>query len=316
MADLVEATAASLVTVQGERPVSGTVVGPEQVLTCAHVLHADDLTVRLPSGVELPATVVGRDPSSDLALLWVAGLTAPALAPTAGVRVGELLLAVGRPRHGVQVALGLMEHAPTGRDAGGGWLSTGAAPFPGVSGGALVDARGNLVGLLNAGLRRGTLLAVPAEQALAAAHQLATTGRVTRAYLGLATQPVHLPPAGETGEPQVQGHRRPDRSDRHEQGYGQNWEHGPRGWGRWRGPGGRRGWPGRLGLTVVKVEPGSPAQDAGLRLGDIILALEGEDIRHPGELMARVRGQVGATLTARILRGGEESDVTLRIGER
>ncbi|WP_245872876.1 S1C family serine protease, partial [Deinococcus planocerae] len=189
MADAVQQTAASVVTVHGARPVSGTVVASEGVLTVAHVLHADELSVRTPDGGELTATVVGRDPGSNLALLKVPGLSVPPLAPSPGVRVGELLLGVGRPPHGVQATLGLMERSALTR----GWLTTGAAPFPGVSGGALVDARGGLVGLLNAGEVRGTLLAVPAERALRVADLLATTGRVPRGYLGVATQPVHLP---------------------------------------------------------------------------------------------------------------------------
>ncbi|MBB5233520.1 S1C family serine protease [Deinococcus budaensis] len=285
IADAVETAAHSVVTVHAARPVSGTVVGPEQVLTAAHVLHADDLRVRTPDGGELTGTVVGRDPASDLALLRVPGLGAPSLAPGTGARVGELLLAVGRPPHGVQATLGLLERAAPDR----GWLPSGAAPFRGVSGGALVDARGGLVGVLNAGVMRGTLLAVPAGRALRVADLLATAGRVPQGFLGIATQPVHLPDVGGgTGSP----------------------GRGPR--GRWARGAGR----GRAGLTVVQVEEGSPAGAAGLRVGDILLALGGEGIRHPRELLERVREWAGQTLTARVLRGGEELDVTLTVGER
>ncbi|MEF2278582.1 trypsin-like peptidase domain-containing protein [Deinococcus sp. YIM 134068] len=289
MADAVEAAAASIVTVHAARPVSGTVVGPEQVLTVAHVLHADELTVRTPDGGTLTAAVVGRDPGSDLALLRVPGLSVPPLTPGDGTRVGELLLAVGRPPHGVQATLGLLERSVPER----GWLATGAAPFRGVSGGALVDARGRMIGVLNAGVERGTLLAVPAERALRVADLLGTTGRVPRGYLGIATQPVHFP-EGDGG--------RAGRDD----------ERGPRGRGRW----GRGGMRGRVGLTVVQVEGGSPAEAAGLRVGDILLALDGEGMRHPRELLERVRELAGQTVTARVLRGGEETDVTLTVGER
>ncbi|SMB91594.1 S1C family serine protease [Deinococcus hopiensis] len=294
MADAVEAAAAHLVTVHAARPISGTVVGPAQVLTVAHLLHADELTVRTPDGGELRAVVVGRDPSSDLALLRVEGLTLSPVAPTAGVRVGELLLAVGRPPHGVQATLGLLEQAEARR----GWLPTGAAPFPGISGGVLVDARGGMVGLLNAGMRRGTLLAVPAERALKVVGLLASGGRVPQGYLGIATQPVLLP-LGEAGtENEADVHR----------------GRGPRGRGHW---GGRRGHGrGRLGLTVVQVEQGSPAEAAGLRVGDILLSLGEGSVRHPGELLERVREHAGETLSARLLRGGEEVDVSFQIGER
>lgn len=79
-------------------------------------------------------------------------------------------------------------------------------------------------------------------------------------------------------------------------------------WGRMRG--------GRFGLTVVQVEDGSPAAGAGLKIGDILLALDGEGIRHPRELLGRVRDRAGESLTLRVLRGGEEQDVTLTVGER
>ncbi|WP_216323155.1 S1C family serine protease [Deinococcus aestuarii] len=304
IADAVEQAAASVVTVHGARPISGTVVGAEQVLTVAHVLHADDLSVRTPDGGTLAGAVVGRDPGSNLALLKVPGLSVPPLAPGAGGRVGELLLAVGRPPHGVQATLGLMERAAPRR----GWLTTGAAPFPGVSGGALVDARGGLVGVLNAGELRGTLLAVPAERAMRVADLLATTGRVPRGYLGVATQPVHLP-EGRDPEEGAPDDRRGDRREGRARDFGGR---GPGGRGRW----GRGGPRGRLGLTVVQVEEGSPAQQAGLRVGDILLALGGEGVRHPRELLERVRDLAGQTVTARVLRGGEETDVTLTVGER
>lgn len=287
MANAVEAAAASVLTVHGARPVSGTVVGPDRVLTAAHVLPADEVTLRTPDGREVTGTVAGRDPSSDLALLRVAGLGLPALAAGGGVRVGELLLAVGRPPHGIQATLGLLERAAPER----GWLPSGAAPFRGVSGGALVDARGGLVGVLNAGIRRGTLLAVPAARALHVADLLASTGRVPRGFLGVATQPVHFPEMGEEAQQDRPGRR-----------------------GRW---GGRMGTgAGRVGLTAVQIEDGSPAQQAGLRVGDVLLAFDGENIRHPRELLDRVRERAGQGIVLRVLRGGEESDVAVTLGER
>lgn len=296
MADTVEAAAASVLTVHGARPVSGTVVGAEQVLTAAHVIPTDEVTVRTPDGRELTGVVAGRDPSSDLALVRVEGLGMPALAPGGGLRVGELLLAVGRPPHGVQAALGLLERAAPER----GWLPSGAAPFRGVSGGALVDARGGLVGVLNAGIRRGTLLAVPAVRALQVAQLLASTGRVPRGFLGVATQPVLFPDMGGADEAEAQ-RERPE---------------GPGRRGRWGGRDRAGMGPGRVGLTAVQIEDGSPAQRAGLRVGDVLLALDGDLIRHPRELLDRVRERAGQGVTLRVLRGGEESDVALTVGER
>ncbi|WP_295823544.1 trypsin-like peptidase domain-containing protein [uncultured Deinococcus sp.] len=314
LADAVDATASSLVSVRGGPPISGSVIGAGLVLTVAHVLHADDVTVVTATGQNLAATVAGRDPTTDLALLRVPGLDVPALSAGGPVRVGELLLAVGRPAHGVQATLGFMERGAPAGGPGRGWLPSGAAPFRGVSGGALVDARGGLVGILNAGVSRGDLLAVPADRALKVAGLLDAAGRVPRGYLGLSTQPVRFP--GESGEDAAAD---PRRGGPHLHGRG-GW--GGREWGG-RGPDGRgRGGPhwgrggGRLGLTVVQVEQDSPAGSAGVKVGDILLALDGEMIRHPRELLDRVRDRAGEPVTLRVLRGGEEQDVAVTVGER
>ncbi len=175
-----------------------------------------------------------------------------------------------------------------------GWLHAGAAPFRGVSGGALVDARGGLVGVLNAGVSRGTLLAVPASRALGVANTLSTQGRVPRGFLGVATQPVRFPEAATEGEGAEPG-RGPRRGRS----------------GRWARDGG-----GRVGLTVVQVEEGSPAAQAGMLVGDVLLALDGEGMRHPGELLERVRERAGESLTLRLLRGGQELDLAVTVGTR
>lgn len=329
LADAVQAASKSIVSVRGERPISGTAIGGGHVLTVAHVLHSDDLTVVTSDGKELKASVVGRDPTSDLALLKVDGLDVPALSASTGTRIGELLLAVGQPPHGTQATLGFVE-----RDSGSdqrGWMDSGAAPFRGVSGGALVDARGGLVGILNAGMLRGQLLALPAAKALKVAELLASSGRVPRGYLGIATQPVHLhdPSAEPQGADNQRGprghHGRGGRPERPERG---PWRRGPwsredgqrGGWGKGDWGRGGPGWGGRmggrLGLTIVHIEDASPALQAGLKVGDILLALNHEPLRHPRRLMDMILEHAGDTLTARILRGGEEQDVPVTIGEK
>lgn len=311
MADAVEAVSTSIVSVRAGRPISGTVIGDGLILTVAHVLHGDEVTVVTPDGRELGAAVAGRDPSSDLALLRVDRLDLPALSASNGVRVGELLLAVGRPQHGVQATLGMMERQPTEDGRSRGWLPSGAAPFRGVSGGALVDARGGLVGVLNAGVSRGELLAVPVGLALKVAGLLGSTGRVPRGYLGIATQPVMFPQAEGT-ESENETPTRGPRGGRDREGWG-----GGRGRGGW-GPGGQGRWGegGKVGLTIVSVESGSPAAQAGLLVGDVLLSLDGQAVRRPPELLWRVRERAGQSVSARILRGGQEQDVTLVVGER
>lgn len=368
MADAVEAASESVVQVRAARPVSGTVVGDGLILTAAHVLPTDDVTVVTAGGVRWGAVVAGRDPATDLALLRVPGLNLPALTVVAAARVGELLLAVGRPPHGVQAALGLYGRAAPTRGPGQGWLPSGAAPFPASSGGALLNAGGDLVGVLNAGVRRGELLAVPAERALRVAALLDSQGRVPRGYLGLSAQPVHFPEAdpaaAETGAESGSG---PDGPAAHEPrgpwaggawasgawasgpwGHGhrarrdhERGREGGRGRGMGRGPGSGRGGPwgprgpwqkgdwqpggwnqsgwnqgGRVGLTVVQVDPDGPAAQAGVLVGDVLLSLDGTPVRHPHELLERVRDQAGQTVTLRVLRGGQEQDLPVRVGER
>ncbi|WP_058976473.1 S1C family serine protease [Deinococcus grandis] len=355
MADAVELAARSVVTVRAARPVSGTVVGDGLVLTPAHLLHADEVPVVTPDRQTLTGVVVGRDPGSDLALLRVDGLNVPPLTTGEAGRAGELLLAVGRPPGGVQASLGL--NPGRARD---GWLHAGAQPFPGVSGGALVNAQGELVGVLNAGVRRGQLLAVPAARAARVADLLSREGRVPRGYLGLATQPVLFPAAATPDEvdedafpggpfargpfgggpwgDRFRGEGAPWGGRR---GPGRGPDHG--GHGRPRGPWAREGRPerggqdrggmdearleklrrfrerfagGRVGLTVVQVEAGSPGQAAGFRVGDVLLALDGEGFTHPAELLSRIRSRAGETVTLRVLRGGEEQDMSVTVGER
>ncbi|GAA5513403.1 putative serine protease HtrA [Deinococcus carri] len=324
IADAAQTAGNSVVTVMGGGPVSGTVIANEQVLTVAHVLHGDEVSVWTADGQERPGTVLGRDPVTDLALVRVEGLNVTPFTPSAGARLGELLLAVGRPPHGLQVSLGLMQRAGAPeRGLLRGWLHAGAAPFRGVSGGALVDARGGLVGVLNAGVQRGTLLAVPVAHALRTAEALAASGRMPRGYLGLATQPVHFPdPAqAEQGEEAHEARRGRGGPHRHgpdrrgPQGWGPD-QRGPWGRGGRGGPWGPRGRGGRVGLTVVQVEEGSPAAQAGLLVGDVLLALDGEVMRDPRELLERVRERAGEPLRLRVLRGGQETDLTVTVGER
>ncbi|WP_161883047.1 S1C family serine protease [Deinococcus alpinitundrae] len=352
LASAVSQTSQSVVTVLSGRPISGVVTADNEILTVAHVLPGDEVQVRTPDGRELTAQVVGRQHASDLALLRVADLNMPPVTASQGAQVGELLSVVARPERGVQAALGFLGAALPER----GFMPTGATPFRGVSGGGVFDARGGLIGLANAGLSRGELLAVPAERALRVAGLLSRDGRVPQGYLGIGTQPVHFP---EQAQPeQVQPGQTPPEagqptagaggaaSGRGERGRNREGRGGPWGregagregpgreaWGRggrggWNGRGwSERGWDGRggpgggprrgkIGLTVVQVEPASPAQLAGIMLGDVVLTLGGLPIHHPVQLLDAVRDRAGETLTLGLLRGGSQQDVSVTLGER
>ncbi len=248
LAGAVTQTSQFVVTVRSGRSISGVVVADNEILTVAHVLRGDEAQILTPDGRELTAQVVGRQHASDLALLRVPDLNVLPVTASQGVRVGELLSVVARPAGRAAAALGFLGAEPPQH----GFMPTGAAPFRGVSGGGVFDARGGLVGMANAGLSRGELLAVPAERALKLAALLSRDGRVPRGYLGIGTQPVRFPedqegggrgPAG--GRPEV------EHSAGHGAGHGRSHPGPGRGEGSWgaggwgaggRGRSGPRGW--------------------------------------------------------------------------
>lgn len=185
---------AQVATVVGARRLSGVIIADEQVLTVSHALPDDEVQV---SGAGLglrPAQVSGRDLLTDLALLQVPGLSARRTTPltVAPGRLGEFVLAVARPQpERPQVSAGVLMDLGDARTSGVTWR-TDARPFPGFSGGLLVNASGDWLGMLNAGRVRGELRVVPATEALRVAALLAETGRVPRGYLGAQCRVVRL----------------------------------------------------------------------------------------------------------------------------
>jgi S1-C subfamily serine protease len=210
MADAVEKIGTSVVRVHGRRrrPASGVVYAPNMVLTASHALEREeDLTVGTSEGRTLPARFVGRDPSTDLAALRVEGLEVEAAAPAEGeARIGQLVLAVGSPGRGEgpRASLGVVSSVGGPMRTWRGprlerYIQTDATPYPGFSGGALIDARGNVLGIMTTGLARGAALAIPAELAWRIAKTLEERGSVRRGYLGILSQPVRLPEGQRLG---------------------------------------------------------------------------------------------------------------------
>jgi len=203
MVGALEQAAQSVVTVWGgRRPISGVVVAPERVLTVDHVLEGDEARVVSDSGEKHPASVLGRDPSSDLALLKVPRLTTPALGATQDPRLGEFVLWVARPdavmvSHGIVSAVGgpvAMERTVRLER----YFRSDAPPYPGFSGGAFINLSGQMVGLGNAGVLRGQGVGIPASLALETVALLEQGERRPRPFIGIGSQPVRLP---ETGGP-------------------------------------------------------------------------------------------------------------------
>jgi S1-C subfamily serine protease len=284
MADAVALAAQSLVTVNGRerQSATGIVYASELVLTADHVVERDDnLTVISPDGKKLSAQLVGRDPSTDLAVLRVAGLEAKgSAAADAPARVGQLVLAVGRPGdEGVMASSGVVS-AIGGPIRGHGanleqYIRTDATPYPGFSGGPLINASGAVLGVLTTGLARGATLAIPISIALKVAETLTKQGTVKRGYLGVISQQVKLPMNQRGGQTQ---------------------EHG---------------------LLVMRVEDNSPAEQGGMLMGDILVSIDGQAVTNADDLLALLTGErVGKAVQVGIIRGGNLQSVSVVVGQR
>jgi len=286
MADAVEKVGASVVRVHGRRRHSGSgvVYEPGLVLTSSHVVEREeDLSVETGDGRKLAARFVGRDPSTDLAVLRVEDLDAGAAAFAEGEpRIGQLALAVGSRARGDKhrATLGVVSSVggPMRTWRGGRverYIQTDATPYPGFSGGSLIDARGNVLGILTSGFGRGAAFAIPAALARRVADSLAERGSVRRGYLGILSQPVRLPDGGRTGLIQ------------------------------------------RGGLLVVGVEDGSPAGNGGLIVGDILATLDGQPVEDTDDLLTLLTGdRVGRPVSVGVVRGGELTTLDVSVGER
>ncbi|HEY8477798.1 MAG TPA: trypsin-like peptidase domain-containing protein [Chloroflexota bacterium] len=262
---------------------SGLAWGGSAIVTADHVVVSEErITVGLPDGRNLPATLVGRDPTTDIAVLRL-DVALPPL-PRAGdgeVRVGHLALAVGRPgREGPMATLGLVSAVEGAwRTPLGGlvdrYIQADVTMLPGFSGGALVDAGGRVVGMLTSHLARGVAVVIPSETVERIVGQLLREGRVRRGYLGVSTQRVPLP--------STLGQR-----------LGQD-----------------------SGLLVVTVESGSPAERGGLLLGDVIVGLDDQPVQSPRDLQALLGPErVGRPASVRIVRAGAVRDLQVVVGER
>ena len=290
LSDELAATVASadrgVVRVEGRRrlPGSGIVWSAEGVMVTAHhVLERDEnITVGLPDGQSAQATLVGRDPTTDIAVLraQASGLTPLAVAEPDTLRVGNLVLALGRPGKSVMVTQGIVSAlGESWRTPLGGlvdrYLHTDVSMHPGFSGGPLVDVNGHLIGLNTSALLRGSSVTIPASTLRRVVEELLAEGRIKRGYLGVAAQPVRLPSALV-------------------QKLGQE-----------------------TGLLLMSIESGGPAERDGLLLGDIVVTLDGQPVRHLDDLLGHLSGdRVGVSEQVRVVRGGRLQQLSITIGER
>jgi len=192
---------------------SGVVYGQDLVLTADHVLEReDDLTIQTHDKRTLPAQFVGRDLATDLAILRVANLgLAAATVSEETARVGQLVMAVGRTANdGPMASSGVISIIGGPLRTGRGvtlerYIRTDATPYPGFSGGPLIDMQGAVIGILTTGLVNGIALAIPMDIAKNIADTLVKQGYIKRGYLGISSQLVRLPDAQRAGQTQEHG---------------------------------------------------------------------------------------------------------------
>ena len=272
---------------------SGVIVRPDgYILTNNHVIDgANDITVTLLDKKTFKAKVIGTDPKTDIGVLKIdaTGLPVVALGDSARVRVGDLVLAMGQPfglsntvTMGIVSAKGrtnsdIPDLNPQGYED---FIQTDAAINPGNSGGALVDVRGELIGINTAilsgsgGGNQGIGFAVPVNMAHAVMDQLMTHGKVTRGYLGVQIQDISPAMAKSFQLTDTRG------------------------------------------ALVAEVTPNSPASAAGIQRGDVIRTLNGDPVENRDQLSLRVgMTQPGSTIRLGLLRDGAEKNVTVKLAE-
>lgn len=283
LADAVENAGRNVVAVHegGRSGVSGTLWRDNLVVTAAHTIHGlKHATLTLPDGTPATAEVVGSSPRLDLALLKLSASAGSSAKPAdpATLRVGQIVLAIGRRGNGILASHGIISALRGSRGAPGSnsesWLRLDLQPYTGFSGGPLIDVEGRIIGINTSGPRRN-VLTIPAASVERTVSILLAKGRIPNPYLGVGLQPVHLP-AGLQG---LAGSKR--------------------------------------ALLVVMVEPGGPAEKAGLLLGDVLAQLDGEPVNTAGDLQQVLDPEnIGRVLRLRVLRGGTQHDVNLVVGER
>jgi serine protease Do len=267
---------------------SGVVVSNDGfILTNSHVVEgASDVKVSMSDRREFPASLVGVDPKTDLAVIRISqkDLQPIALGDSSKVQVGDLALAIGNPFGiGRTVTMGVV--SATGRGGLGieeyeDFIQTDAAINPGNSGGALINVSGHLIGINTAilsgsGGNQGIGFAVPVNMARYVLEQIVQTGKVSRAYLGVSIQPV---------TPEIATAFR---------------------------------LPNAEGALIGEVAPGSPAERAGIKPGDVILRMDGKPIQDSRALQLSIgQMQPGRAVQLALMRDGRERELSVTLGEQ
>lgn len=257
------------------------------IVAANHTVRKDaDIRITLPDGGTTRARVVGRDGGTDLVVLRLDDGPRPDVADLAradALRVGHLVLAVWRPgEDGITASLGLVSAV------GGAWRTWSGGEidrfvrldlgvYDGFSGGPLVDANGRVAGINCSALARGMPLTIPVATVERVVDAILTRGHVPHGFLGVAMQPVRVPPA-----------------------MAQRFELGR-----------------ERAVMITMIDVDTPAERGGLLLGDVVLAIDDEAVSDPEDVTAFLGAdRIGKPLRLTVLRGGARSTVTVTVGER
>lgn len=287
IADAAERAGKSTVLVDARKkfPASGIAFDKDLILTADHVVQRDeDIKVVLADGTEITARLAGRDPGTDLAVLKLSQASAtPAEVSKTPARVGQFVLAIGRPSTGgIESSLGSVNGfgGPVRTGRGGmleSFIKTDVVMYPGFSGGPLVNGDGTVFGINTSGFGNGSSITIPADVAWKIADTLAKHGKVKRGYIGIRSQAVEVSAEGQKELKREQ----------------------------------------ETALLVVGIETDSPAAKGGLMVGDILVGVAGQPVVHHDDLFVRLGGDVvGKSTPLNILRGGKLLDVNVVVGER
>lgn len=288
LADATQRAAVHTVAVHAEPrgSSSGVIWRPGLIVTTEHALRRDEeIHVTLPDSKVVAAKLLGRDPSTDLALLKCdEATTAPAaFADTATLQPGQLALVVGRTRaSGPVAALGVVSLVAKERSFWGGGT---IAPYVRLDvalqrisvGGAVINASGEVAGVVTPKFAPAGALAVPVATINRVVDALLAKGHIPRGYLGVGLQPIRLP---ENLRESL--HRRE-----------------------------------KTAVIVLEVEPEGPAHKAGVVIGDILIAIDGKPVMRLEDVHTHLHGErIGTSVNAEFLRGGVRREAKIQIVER
>jgi S1-C subfamily serine protease len=284
-----EAVGPSVVAIYGRRwmPSSGIQWRKGIIVTAHHTIRREeDISIVAEGGKTLKATLAGRDPSTDLAILKLASdpaLPLPPIGDGGALKLGHLVLALGRSR-----GTNLVASAGIVGGLSGEWephrggrleqhIRLALELYPGFSGGPLVNPQGKVVGINTRGISRGRPVAIPLATVNRIVDELVEKGHISKPYLGLAMQPVAVPESLRAKTISGAG----------------------------------------SALLVVHVEPSGPADKAGVLLGDLVIDLRGKAVEDTADIQHLLgSAKVGDTVQATVLRGGSPMKMSIALADR